>query len=97
MKDRISDEMIAYAGMLAELSLSEEEKEQAKQDMCEMLEFVDKMKELDTAGVKPMSHVLSVENVFREDVVENGDEREEILANAPVQTEHLFVVPKTVD
>lgn len=44
-----------------------------------------------------MSHVFPVHNVFREDVVTNGDEREEILANAPEAKEGAFVVPKTFD
>ena len=55
------------------------------------------MNELDTSGVEPMSHVFPVHNVFREDVVTNGDEREEILANAPEAKEGAFVVPKTFD
>lgn len=44
-----------------------------------------------------MSHVFPVNNVFREDVVTNGDDREEILANAPEAKEGAFVVPKTFD
>ena len=55
------------------------------------------MNELDTSGVEPMSHVFPVNNVFREDVVTNGDDREEILANAPEAKEGAFVVPKTFD
>ena len=50
-----------------------------------------------SSGVEPMSHVFPVHNVFREDVVTNGDEREEILANAPEAKEGAFVVPKTFD
>ena len=53
--------------------------------------------ELDTTGVEPMSHVFPVQNVFREDVVVNGDDRENILKNAPEEKDGSFVVPKTVD
>ena len=97
MANIISDETIEYVGILAKLELSEEEKEQAKKDMANMLDYIDTLNELDTSGVEPMSHVFPVNNVFREDVVTNGDDREEILANAPDAKEGAFVVPKTFD
>ena len=97
MANIISDETIEYVGILAKLELSEEEKEQAKKDMANMLDYIDTLNELDTSGVEPMSHVFPVNNVFREDVVNNGDDREEILANAPEAKEGAFVVPKTFD
>ena len=97
MANIISDETLEYVGILAKLELSEEEKEQAKKDMANMLDYIDTLNELDTSGVEPMSHVFPVNNVFREDVVTNGDDREEILANAPEAKEGAFVVPKTFD
>ena len=97
MANIISDETIEYVGILAKLELSDEEKEQAKKDMANMLDYIDTLNELDTSGVEPMSHVFPVNNVFREDVVTNGDDREEILANAPEAKEGAFVVPKTFD
>ena len=97
MANIISDETIEYVGILAKLALSEEEKEAAKKDMGRMLDYIDKLKELDTTGVEPMSHVFPVHNVFREDVVSNGDRREEILKNAPEEKDGMFVVPKILD
>lgn len=97
MANIISDETIEYVGILAKLELSDEEKEKAKKDMGSMLDYIDKLNELDTTGVEPMSHVFPVNNVFREDVVVNGDDRENILKNAPEQKDGSFVVPKTVD
>ena len=97
MANIISDETIEYVGILAKLELADEEKEQAKKDMANMLDYIDTLNELDTSGVEPMSHVFPVNNVFREDVVTNGDDREEILANAPEAKEGAFVVPKTFD
>lgn len=97
MANMISDETMEYVGILAKLELSGEEKEQAKKDMGKMLDYIDKLNELDTSGVEPMSHVFSVKNVFREDVVTNQDQREEILANAPEEKNGCFVVPKTVE
>lgn len=95
-KNVISDETIEYVGILAKLELSDEEKEQAKKDMGEMLDYIDKLNELDTTGVEPMSHVFPVQNVFREDVVTNGDGSKETLSNAPEQKDGGFKVPKTI-
>lgn len=97
MANVISDETIEYVGILAKLELSPEEKEAAKKDMASMLDYIDKLNELDTTGVEPMSHVFPVNNVFREDVVENPDGSEDTLANAPERRDSAFVVPKTVD
>ena len=97
MANIISDETIEYVGILAKLELSDEEKEQAKKDRGSMLDYIDKLNELDTTGVEPMSHVFPVNNVFREDVVTNGDDRDNILANAPEEKDGAFVVPKTFD
>lgn len=97
MANVISDETIEYVGILAKLELSEEEKEQAKKDMGSMLDYIDKLNELDTSSVEPMSHVFPVHNVFRDDVVVNGDDRENILKNAPDQKDGSFEVPKTVE
>lgn len=97
MANIISDETIEYVGILAKLELSDEEKEQAKKDMGSMLDYIDKLNELDTSGVEPMSHVFPVNNIFREDEVNNGDMRDEILANAPEEKDGSFVVPKTFD
>ena len=97
MANIISDETIEYVGILAKLELSDEEKEQAKSDMGRMLDYIDKLGELNTTGVEPMSHVFPVQNVFREDVVTNSDTREELLANAPEQKDGMFMVPRTFE
>ena len=93
----ISDETIEYVGILAKLELSEEERISAKKDMGDMLDYIDKLNELDTTRVEPMSHVFPVNNVFREDVVVNGDDSENMLRNAPQVKDQSYVVPKTVE
>lgn len=60
MANVISDETIEYVGILAKYELSEEEKENAKKDMEEMLDYIDKLGELDTSSVEPLSHVFPV-------------------------------------
>lgn len=95
MANQITDETIEYVAILAKLELSEQEREQAKKDMCRMLDYIDKLDELDTEDVEPMSHVFPVQNVFREDIIENSDTREQLLTNAPEQKDGMFMVPKT--
>ena len=95
MANIISDETIEYVGILAKLSLSDEEKEAAKKDMASMLDYIDKLSELDTSDVEPMSHVFDVQNVFREDVVTNGDDSQAMLSNSPEQKDNMYLVPKT--
>jgi aspartyl-tRNA(Asn)/glutamyl-tRNA(Gln) amidotransferase subunit C len=93
----ITDETIDYVGILAKLELSDEEKEQAKKDMSDMLDYVSKLNELDTENVEAMSHTFSYNNVFREDEVTNGDDRENMLSNAPEQKDGCYKVPRTFD
>uniref|UniRef100_UPI003FEE0BF0 Asp-tRNA(Asn)/Glu-tRNA(Gln) amidotransferase subunit GatC n=1 Tax=[Lactobacillus] rogosae TaxID=706562 RepID=UPI003FEE0BF0 len=80
MANVISDETIEYVGILAKLELSESEKEDAKKDMASMLDYIDKLGELDTTGVEPMSHEFPVNNVMREDVDTHGDGSKATLA-----------------
>ena len=97
MANQITEEIIDYVSILAKLELSDEEKTQARKDMGEMLDYIDRLGELNTTGVEPMSHVFPVQNVFREDVVTNGDGSMQTLQNAPEEKEGMFVVPRTFD
>ena len=92
----ITDETIEYVAALAKLDLTDEEKERAKKDLGNIIGYVDTMNQLDTTGIEPMSHVFPVNNVFREDVVTNGDGSSDTLANAPLMKEQSFKVPKTI-
>lgn len=96
MSKIISDETIEYVGILAKLELSAEEKEAAKSDMGKMLDYIDILNELDTSDVEPASHIFPISNVFRADIVTNGDGKEETLANAPCRKEDYFEVPRTI-
>ena len=97
MANVIDDATIEYVGILAKLELTEEEREAAKKDMGRMLDYIGQLNELDTSEVEPMSHVLPGRNVFREDVVTNGDGREDTLGGAPERKEDMFVAPKTFE
>lgn len=92
----ISDETMDTLGVLAQLELSGEQKAQAKKDMSEMLAGAEKLTRLDTEGIEPMTHVVPAVNVFREDVVENGDGRADVLLNVPEKKGDGIKVPRTI-
>lgn len=94
MLKRMNDTTIEYISVLAGLELSGQEKEQAGRDMVRMLEYIDRLKELDTSETEALCHVIPARNVFREDVVTNGDESGELLQNAPCCRDNMFVAPR---
>lgn len=93
---RISDETIEYTAILAKLELSETEKEQAKKELEQMIDYVDLLQKLDTGGVLPMFQSVPVQNVFREDIVTNTDGQETFLSGAPEQKNGMLSVPGTI-
>ncbi|MDR0570298.1 MAG: Asp-tRNA(Asn)/Glu-tRNA(Gln) amidotransferase subunit GatC [Clostridiales Family XIII bacterium] len=94
---RISDELIGYICELSRLELSEDEKEGRKKDLTDILDYMDKLNELDTRGLPEMTHPFDAANRFREDAPANGDRRQEMLANAPDRKGDFFKVFKTVE
>jgi aspartyl-tRNA(Asn)/glutamyl-tRNA(Gln) amidotransferase subunit C len=93
----IKEETVDYVAALAKLFISEDEKQKVAKDLNNILDYIQTMNGLDTEGVEPMSHVLPIKNVFREDEVTNGERREELLVNAPKRIDGSFAVPKTVE
>lgn len=93
----VTDKTIEYVAALAKLELTQEEKEKAKTDLGSILEYMTTMNELNTEGIQPMSHVFPIYNVFREDIVENGPDRDSLLSNAPAKKDGCFKVPKTIE
>lgn len=93
----ITKETIQYVAKLARLNMSEDETLKMMHDMEGILEHVEKLNALDTSGVEPISHVMSVYNIFREDVVEPSFSRDKILSNAPTSEDGCFKVPKVVE
>lgn len=94
---KITEQTVNYVAALAKLQLSQEEKEKAKLELERVLTYMDVMNELNTDDIEPMSHAFPITNVFREDVVTNGDDREALLENAPLKKEGCFLAPKTVE
>ncbi len=83
--------------LLSRLEFKEEEKEIITQKFNSVIETMKKLDELDTQNVEPLTHVLPMKNIFREDEKVDSSLREEILKNAPKSSEKLFKVPKVIN
>ncbi len=92
----VNDALIDNLSNLARLEFSAGEKEDIKKDLRRMIEFVEKLGELDTAGVEPLLHMSPTINVLREDIPGGSVSREEALANAPSTDGTYFKVPKVI-
>lgn len=82
---------------LARLEFSGEELESFTHQLNQILEYVEKLNELDTENVEPLSHPVEGNNAFREDELKPSINREEALKNAPDRDEEFFRVPKVID
>ena len=82
---------------LARLSFKPEEKAKLKKDLESILAYVEQLKAVPTDNVEPTSHVLNLENVFREDAAKPVDIREDVLKHAPRREGAFFKVPKVID
>ena len=94
---KVTREDVENVALLSRLSIKDEDMDKNISELNDFLEYVDRLQQVDTENVAPTAHVLPVQNVFREDVVTNGDDRDEILANAPAKKDGAFMVPKTVE
>lgn len=93
----ISVEEVRYIAALARLHFSEGEEHHLAEQMSEILDYMDKLNELDTTDVPPMSHVLDLYNIVREDVARQRITPEEALRNAPDADSDYFRVPKVIE
>ncbi len=96
MSTKITSEEVRHVAKLARLELSEAEEERMTGQMNQILEYMDKLNELDTRGVSATTHAIQLQNVFRPDVVRDSLERQEALSNAPETDGVNFIVPKVL-
>jgi len=88
---------IEHLSRLARLALTEEEKSRYGSQLDNILHYVGKLNELDTAGIEPTSHVISISDVMREDTLRPSLDREDALMNAPDRTDTFYRVPKIIE
>ncbi|RMD51247.1 MAG: Asp-tRNA(Asn)/Glu-tRNA(Gln) amidotransferase subunit GatC [Ignavibacteria bacterium] len=92
----VSKKDVEYIAKLAKLKLNESELEGYTSDMNEILEYIEKLNELDTENVEPLSHPLGSKNVLREDETIESIDRSKALKNAPNANDEFFKVPKVI-
>ena len=83
--------------VLARLDLTPDEQEQLAGELDRILEYMDKLNELDTDGVEPLSHAVDVVNVLRPDRAVNQPRTEALLRNAPARDDDFLSVPKIIE
>lgn len=87
---------VEYIAELARLKFSEDELQNFTHQLNQILKYVEKLNELDTENVEPLSHLIEGNNVFREDILRPSISREEALKNAPDSDDEFFKVPKVI-
>jgi len=97
MAEKIDEPQVRKVARLSRLDLTEAEIEEFTGQLSAILDYVEKMNELDTDNVEPLAHCLPVSNVFRADSVKESLGTEKTLANAPQRDGEFFKVPKILD
>ena len=97
---KISEKEVRYIADLAHLNLSDDEVRAYQGDLEEILQYVEKLDELDTEGVEPMSHAVHADDEssnLRDDVLKPGFTQDEALENAPLSGAGHFKVPLVIE
>jgi len=97
MSKKIDQKQVMKVAKLARLQLTEAEIEEFTGQLIAILDYVEKMNELDTADVQPLAHCLPISNVLREDIAKESLGTEKTLANAPERDGDFFKVPKILE
>jgi aspartyl-tRNA(Asn)/glutamyl-tRNA(Gln) amidotransferase subunit C len=97
MARKIDQAQVRKVAKLSRLELTEAEVEEFTGQLSAILDYVEKLSELDTEGVEPLAHCLPISNVFRRDEIRESLGTEKTLANAPQRNGEFFKVPKILD
>lgn len=93
----INEEEVRYIADLASLKLSKKEVEMFSKQLSDIVDYVEKLDELDTKDIVPTAYTIPVKNVFREDKVKRSLSLEKVLKNAPEKQADQFRVPKIIE
>ena len=93
----VTDKLIEDLALLSRLHFSDTEKESIKKELKQMIEFVDKLGEVEVEGIEPLMHMSDATNRLREDEVKGSVSREEAMKNAPESDGIYFRVPKVIN
>lgn len=88
---------VEYVAKLARLNLTDDEREKFTEQLSAILQYADKLNELNTDDIEPTTHVLPLTNVMREDVVKESLSQEKVFRNAPEEEDGQFKVPAVLE
>ena len=92
----VTKDEVKYIASLSRLEFNESELDDFTNEFNQILNYIDKLNELDTENIKPLSHPIEKKNVFREDKLVASISRDEALKNAPDKTDDYFKAPKVI-
>ena len=93
----IDKDTVKYVAHLARIQLDNQELDLLSRQLEDIVNFIDKLKELNVSGVKPTSHILPAKNIFREDKPVKSLDAEDVLSNAPEKKDNFFLAPKVIE
>lgn len=93
----VDEQTVRRIARLARLKITDAEARGLEAEISGILDWVEQLKQVDTADVEPMTRVVAQELKKRTDVVSDGGKADDIVANAPLTEDHFFVVPKVVE
>jgi aspartyl-tRNA(Asn)/glutamyl-tRNA(Gln) amidotransferase subunit C len=96
MSKNIDLDLVRHIGMLSRIELSDQQVRDHSVQLAAILEYFDKLNELDTEDVEPMAHALEIQNVLAPDEPAQSLSQAEALANAPASDGDFFKVPKVI-
>ena len=93
----IDKDTVKHISKLARISLDEKKISNLSKDLSSIMEFIEKLNELNTDKITPLTSIINASLKSRKDEVKDGKIRDQILKNSPEKNEEFFVVPKVVE
>jgi len=94
---KITRSEVEHVALLARLQFDEDQLELFVNQLNAILDYFDKLQDLDTRNCEPTSHVVAIQNAFRNDAEDSFSEKELLLKNAPSEEQGCFKVPKIIE
>jgi aspartyl-tRNA(Asn)/glutamyl-tRNA(Gln) amidotransferase subunit C len=93
----VSPEQVRHIAKLARIAMSDDELDRLLPELNNILGWIEQLGEVDTDGIEPLTAVIDQQLRLRDDIVTEGDIRDEVLANAPEAQHGFFAVPKVIE
>lgn len=94
---KITYEDVKHVAQLARITLTSEQITVLSKQLNDIVEYIEQLNEIDTSTIEPTSHVVPLNNIFREDLITPSLPRQEMLKNAPDSNDRFYIVPKIIE